>query len=67
MADDAFTLNIIQNLAHLLGRVLVMIQKGNEISDGSLEVNVVFPKRVIGINEQRLPVRTGTLSHNATS
>jgi hypothetical protein len=43
----------------------MMVQKRNEIRDGALEVNVVLPERVIGIDEQRL----GTirmLRHNLT-
>jgi hypothetical protein len=44
-----------------------MVEKRNEICDGALEVNVIFPKRVIGIDEQSLrAVRTRTLSHNVT-
>jgi hypothetical protein len=31
-----------------------MIQKRNEVGDGPLKVDVVFPKRVVGVNEQDL-------------
>jgi hypothetical protein len=65
VAYDALALDIIQNLAHLLGRVLVMVQKRNKIRDGPLKVNVVFPERIIGVDEQRLSIiGIKTLSHN---
>src|SRR5450631_1164666 len=44
--DDAFALHVVENLAHLLGRELVMIEKRDEMRDGALEVDVVLPKRV---------------------
>jgi hypothetical protein len=41
-----------------------MVQKRNEIRNGPLEVNVVLPQRVIGIDEQGLWAdRIGTLLH----
>ena len=54
MFHDAFALHVVENFAHLLGRELVMIEKRNEAGDGPLEVNVVLPERVVGINEKRL-------------
>ncbi len=54
VADNALAFDVVQNLTNLLGRVLMMIQKRNEIRDGALEVDVVFPERVIGVDEQRL-------------
>jgi hypothetical protein len=32
-----------------------MVQERDKISNGSLKVDVVFPQRVIGIDEERLP------------
>jgi len=32
----------------------VMIQKRDEVSDGALKVDVVFPKGIVGVNEQVL-------------
>jgi len=34
--------------------VLPVIEKRNELSDRPFEINVVFPQRVIGIDEQSL-------------
>src|ERR1700690_1240565 len=65
VADNALAFDPIQNLTHLLGRVLVMVQERNESRDSALEVNVVFPERIIGIDEQRLRA-IRTLPHNAT-
>jgi hypothetical protein len=31
-----------------------MVEKGNKFRDRPFEINVVFPERVIGIDEQRL-------------
>ena len=54
MCHDAFALHVVEHFAHLLGRELVMIQKGNEAGDGPLEVNVVLPERVVGVDEEGL-------------
>jgi hypothetical protein len=44
-----------------------MVEKRNEICDGAFEINVIFPKRVVGIDEQRLrAVRISTSGHNVT-
>jgi hypothetical protein len=52
--DDATTFNIIQYFANLRGGVFVMIQKGNEIRDRALKVDVVFPERVVGVDQEVL-------------
>ncbi len=54
MADDAFALDVIENLADLGRCALAVIEKRNKVGDGALEVDVVFPERVIGVNQQRL-------------
>ena len=54
MADDAFTLHIVENFANLLGRIFMMVQKGYKAGDGAFEIDIVFPQRVIGVDEQRL-------------
>ncbi len=51
---DAFALHVIEHFAHLLGRELVVIQKRDEAGDGPLEVNVVLPERVVGVDEEGL-------------
>ena len=52
--DDAFALDIIEHLADLLRRELVMVEEGNETSDRALEVDVVFPEGVVGVDEEGL-------------
>lgn len=54
MADDAFTLHIVENFANLLGRIFMMVQKGYKTGDGAFEIDIVFPQRVIGVDEQGL-------------
>ncbi len=54
VADDALPLYFIQDFANFGGRIFVMIQERDEIGDGAFEIDVVFPKRVIGIDEQGL-------------
>src|SRR5580658_10958335 len=51
---NAFPLHVVEHGAHLLGRKLVMIEKGNEARDRPLEINVVFPQRVVGVDEEGL-------------
>src|SRR5579859_563502 len=54
MREDRFAFDLIEALAHLLRRELVMVQKGNEVGNRPLEVDVVLPERIIGVDEQRL-------------
>ena len=54
MSKDIFALNVVQDETHLFGRVLLVIEKRDEFGDGTLEVDVVLPKRVVGIDEQSL-------------
>ena len=51
---DAFALHIVEHFAHLLGRELVMIEKRDKARDGALEVDVVLPERVVGVDEEGL-------------
>ena len=54
MADDGLALHLVQHFAHLLGSVLVVIQERNKVRDGALKVDVIFPKRIVGIDQQGL-------------
>ena len=54
MLHHTLALHIIQHFPHLLRRELMMIQKRNETRDGALEVDVVLPQRVIGVDEKIL-------------
>jgi hypothetical protein len=51
---DILALHIIQNLADLCGRILMVIEKRNELPDGPLEIDVVLPERVVRIDKERL-------------
>ena len=51
---DRFALDLIEASTNLLRREFAVIEKGNEICDGPLEVDVVLPERVICIDQQRL-------------
>ena len=51
---DAFALHVVEHFAHLLGRELVVIQKRDKARDRALEVDVVLPERVVGVDEEGL-------------
>jgi hypothetical protein len=52
--DDALALDFVQHLSDLLRRVFLMIQKRDEVGNRPLKVNVVFPKRIVSVDEQML-------------
>jgi hypothetical protein len=52
--DDTFTLDVVENFPDLLGLEFVMVQECNEACDRALKVDVVFPERVVGIDEKSL-------------
>src|SRR5437764_11706507 len=54
--DDAFALDIVKDFANLLGTERVMIEEGNETRNRALEVDVVLPERVVGVDEESLDV-----------
>ncbi len=54
MLHDALALDVVEHFAYLLGREFVMIQERNEEGDGALEVDVVFPECVVGVDEEGL-------------
>src|SRR5258708_2562030 len=54
--DDGFPLHVVQHQANHLGGVLTMVEKRYELGNRPLEIDVVFPERVIGIDEQSLGV-----------
>src|SRR4051812_30967625 len=53
-ATDAVALDVVQDLTHLLGGELLMIQEGDEICDRSLEINVVLPQSIVGVDKKGL-------------
>jgi hypothetical protein len=58
--DDAFALHVIEHFADLLGRELVVIEKRDEAANGPLEVDVVLPERVVGVDEKSLGGQAST-------
>ena len=44
--------DLVEVLADLFGRVHAVVEVGDERGDGSLEVDVVLPQRVVGVEEQ---------------
>jgi hypothetical protein len=52
--DDAFALDVVEDLADLLGRKFVMIQEFDEVRDGALEVDVVLPESIVSVDEESL-------------
>ena len=51
VGNNVFPFDLVQNLANLFRRILVMIEKRDETRDGALEIDVVLPERVIRIDE----------------
>src|ERR1017187_9078083 len=51
---NVLALDFVKCVANFVRRVLMVIQKGDEIGDRPLEVDVVLPERVIGVDEQVL-------------
>jgi hypothetical protein len=47
-------LDVVQVSAHLFGGVDTVVEIGDEAGDGALEVDVVFPESVVGVDEQSL-------------
>src|SRR5208282_2502486 len=47
-------LHVVQYQANRLRRVFAMVEERNELGDRSFEIDVVFPERIIGIDEQSL-------------
>lgn len=59
MSRDGGVFATVQELSHLLRRVELMVEVGDERGDRSLEVDVVLPERIVSINQQG--VSWGTL------
>ena len=57
VGKDGFALDGVEGLAHFSRCVGVVIEVADEGGDGPLEVDVVFPEGVVGIDEQGLTRR----------
>ncbi len=51
---DVLALDVVEHVANFIGRVVVMVEERDEIGNRPLEVNIVFPKGVVGVDEQVL-------------
>ena len=51
---DGGVFAVVKMLANLLGRMHTMVEVGDKRSDGTLEVDVVLPQRVVRVDEQCL-------------
>jgi hypothetical protein len=54
VGEDGCVLDTVEVAADLFGGVDAVIEVGDEAGDGALEVDVVFPKGVVGVDEQGL-------------
>ena len=54
VGQDGGVLDTVEVAADLLGGVDAVIEVGDEAGDRSLEVDVVLPERVVGVDEQGL-------------
>ena len=56
MSDDALAFDIVQDLAYFSWRPLAMIQKRDEVRDRPFKIDIVFPKRIVRIDEKGLRI-----------
>ena len=54
VGEDGCVFDAIEVAADLLGGVDAVVEVGDEAGDGTLEVDVVLPKGVVGVDEQGL-------------
>ena len=54
VGTDGVVLDLIEMASHLFGSVDAMIEIGDEARDRALEVDVVLPEGVVGVDEKGL-------------
>src|SRR5215831_14644709 len=64
--QDGLTLHLVQKRLHLLRRKVLMVQALDEVGNGLVKVNVVFPERVVGVNEESLRNHSQKIYHGGT-
>ena len=57
LRGDGGVLDAVEVAADLGGAVNAVVEVGDEGGDGALEVDVVLPERVVGVDEERLSCR----------
>ena len=59
---DIAALGFIQDVADVFARVAEMFELGDEMLDGLLEENIVFPERVVGVDQDGVSRRAEAIS-----
>jgi len=54
VGNDGGVLDTVEMVADLFGGVDAVIEVGDEAGNGALEVDVVLPKRVVGVDQEGL-------------
>ena len=54
VGQDVRPFHVVQNERTSAGEYSLWFEERDEISDRALEVDVVFPQRIVGIDKQRL-------------
>jgi hypothetical protein len=54
VGSDGGVLDLVEMAAYLFGGVDAVVEVGDEAGDGALEVDVVLPEGVVGVDEQGL-------------
>jgi hypothetical protein len=54
VSADGGVLDVVEVAAHLFGGVDAVVEVGDETGDGALEVDVVFPEGIVGVDEEGL-------------
>src|SRR5579862_1786258 len=54
MLADIAAFSLIEDVANVFARIAKMFELGDEVLDGLLKENIVFPERVIRVNQQRV-------------
>src|SRR5581483_1331314 len=64
MGDDALALDFIQDFADFRRRPLALIQKRNKFRNCPLKIDIVFPERIVGIDQEILRSRRWHLNES---
>src|SRR3954447_16006358 len=63
---DRLTLNLIQKFPDFIRRKVLMVQPLDKVSYRLVKVNIVFPERVVSVDEQRLRNHAQKIYHGGT-
>jgi hypothetical protein len=54
VAHNAITLYVVEHATDLFWGMFLMIKERNELCDCTLKVDIVFPERIVGVDEESL-------------